>query len=287
MSKNDNWMPLFIGDYLADTAHLDNAQSGTYLHLLMHYWRNGPLPNDEALLAAIGKTQPKAWKAMRGIILAFFTLGEDGCLHQKRQDSERNRWSDISDKRREAGKRGAQSKWGSDPDRTPPNGHGNQDGKPDDKADGKRMANAKQKPSPNMANVTVLPSVCQRFARTPLPGEISPPKGGRDISPSTTTETDGKRMAFAIPTETENRAEPRSGLDGQRVPLPPEDQPVDPDYVRKMVAQTVAQLTGKPVYEIVDPPDASTELSQAKQYAELMGISLQEAEQHLRPTGTA
>lgn len=61
-------------------------------------------------------------------------------------------------------------------------------------------------------------------------------------------------MAFAIPTETENRAEPRSGLDGQRVPLPPEDSPVDPDYVRKVLGDTVAELTGKKRYEIQEMP---------------------------------
>lgn len=216
MSKNDAWMPLFIGDYLADTAHLDNAQSGTYLHLLMHYWRNGPLPNDEALLAAIGKTQPKAWRAMRGIIMAFFSLGDDGCLHQKRQDTERHRWSDISDKRREAGKRGAQRKWGSNGDQPPPDNSGNTNGKHDSNCDGKPMANAKQRPSPEMANATILPFACQRIAMTPLPEEISPPKGGRDISSL-------PAMAIAIDTTTENRAEPRSGLEGQRVPLQPKD----------------------------------------------------------------
>lgn len=272
MSKNDTWMPLFIGDYLADTAHLDHAQSGTYLHLLMHYWRNGPLPNDEALLAAIGKTPPKAWKAMRGIILAFFTLGDDGCLHQKRQDNERHRWSDISDKRREAGKRGAQGKWGSNDDRTPPdrpNGNDSKhDGNTDGKSHGKRMANAKQNTEPGMANVTRLPTACQRFAMTPLPGEISPPKGGRDISPLTA-------MAIAIDTTTENRAEPRSGLDGQRVPLPPEDQPVDPEYVRKAVDALTAELTGQKRYKIQPPPiegDDQQQIAEASAAAQIRAL---------------
>lgn len=111
MSKHDNWMPLYIGDYLGDTPHLDGPKSGAYLHLLMHYWRNGPLPDDDGLLAAIAKTQPKSWKAMRQVIRAFFSVGTDGRLHQKRMDAERAKCFDISDKRREAGHGGAGKKW--------------------------------------------------------------------------------------------------------------------------------------------------------------------------------
>jgi len=39
-------MPLYVADYLADTAHLGALESGVYLHLIMHYWLKGGLPDD-------------------------------------------------------------------------------------------------------------------------------------------------------------------------------------------------------------------------------------------------
>ena len=49
------WMPLYIADYLADTAHLRAPESGAYLHLIMHYWRRGSLPDNDRQLATIAK----------------------------------------------------------------------------------------------------------------------------------------------------------------------------------------------------------------------------------------
>src|SRR5580765_1319382 len=107
MSTNDTWMPLYLGDYLADTMHLTTAQHGAYLLLLMHYWRNGPLADDDGQLAAIARCDAKAWKGVGPVVRGFFRVIE-GFLHQKRMDHERNRWSSISDKRREAGRAGAE-----------------------------------------------------------------------------------------------------------------------------------------------------------------------------------
>jgi uncharacterized protein YdaU (DUF1376 family) len=49
MKKSDIWMPMYIGDLLADTQHLTNEQFGAYHRLLYHQWRHGHFSEDELL----------------------------------------------------------------------------------------------------------------------------------------------------------------------------------------------------------------------------------------------
>jgi len=103
MSKLDTWMPLYIGDYLADTMHLQGAEHGAYLLLLMHYWRNGPLPDDDKVLAGIARIKRREWDNEVGpTVRAFFAIQDDGRLHQKRMDEEKMRAENLSEKRRAA-----------------------------------------------------------------------------------------------------------------------------------------------------------------------------------------
>ena len=82
------WMPLYVADYLADTAHLTAAQSGAYLHLIMAYWRaGGPLRLDDGALARTARMTPTEWSEAAGIVLAFFRQ-EDGALHHGRIEHE-------------------------------------------------------------------------------------------------------------------------------------------------------------------------------------------------------
>lgn len=100
------WMPLYVADYLADTGHLRAAQSGAYLHLIMHYWLKGVLPNDDAQLAAIARMDRKEWGTARPIIQAFFT---DGWTH-KRIDKELASSSAAYERRAAAGRIGGNAK---------------------------------------------------------------------------------------------------------------------------------------------------------------------------------
>jgi uncharacterized protein YdaU (DUF1376 family) len=69
------WMPIYWGDYLKETGHLDAIEHGAYLLLLGHYWCSGkPLPNDDTVLARIARLSPAMWRKLRPVIAAFFEI---------------------------------------------------------------------------------------------------------------------------------------------------------------------------------------------------------------------
>ena len=101
MSKSNAWMPLYVGDYMRDTLHLDATEHGAYLMLIMHYWNTGPVRDDDRALANITRAGAQ-WPQIAPTIRAFFT-SEGGFLKHKRIDAERAKSADLSDKRRAAG----------------------------------------------------------------------------------------------------------------------------------------------------------------------------------------
>jgi hypothetical protein len=62
-------MPLYVGDYLADTGRLTTEQPGAYLLLILDYWRNGALP-DDSILATICGLSATAWSMHSAMHLA-------------------------------------------------------------------------------------------------------------------------------------------------------------------------------------------------------------------------
>lgn len=84
--SNRAWMPLHIGDYLADTGHLTATEHGAYLLLIMHYWQNGCLPENERIIARIAKLSPEQWEESRDMLAMLFgpgwTVGIDTSAHR-------------------------------------------------------------------------------------------------------------------------------------------------------------------------------------------------------------
>ena len=81
--KADIWMPLYIGDYLADTTRLTTEQHGAYLLLIMDYWRSGKLPDNDAVLMQITRLQPNAWSNARAMLEQFFSIENGFWIHSR------------------------------------------------------------------------------------------------------------------------------------------------------------------------------------------------------------
>lgn len=100
------YMPLFVADYLADTAHLSTIQHGAYLLLIMNYWqRGGPLPNDDARLSRIVRMSVRNWQQIKAPIVELFATGSDSgpqLLQHHRIDRELDRIADKSLKSKKA-----------------------------------------------------------------------------------------------------------------------------------------------------------------------------------------
>ena len=104
------WMPLYIGDYLADTTRLTTEQHGAYMLLIMDYWMNGPLPAEDRTLAQICRMTFDAWSNSSSILRAFFEH-KRGRLHHKRIDAEKESAIIKASKRTDKAHAAALARW--------------------------------------------------------------------------------------------------------------------------------------------------------------------------------
>ena len=82
--KVDMFMPIWIGDYLADTNHLTAEEHGAYLLLLMAAWRRGGrLPTDPAILSRMASVPRGRWDRVWASIGGFFTADGDTLVQNR------------------------------------------------------------------------------------------------------------------------------------------------------------------------------------------------------------
>lgn len=106
MSAGNQWFPLFVGDYLADTGHLTTEEHGAYLLLLMHQWRTGLIPAASDEQARIVRLSGRRWVKLSPTVLAFFSRAEGGFqqMRLERARGEKDKKAQqLSDAARKAG----------------------------------------------------------------------------------------------------------------------------------------------------------------------------------------
>jgi uncharacterized protein YdaU (DUF1376 family) len=106
------YLPLYVDDYEAATAHLSAAEDGVYSRLLRLCWRTPgcSLPNDDAWIARkIRLTAAEFAKVAKPVIEEFFTV-QRGRITQKRLKAEYENISRKKSARVNAGKMGGAAK---------------------------------------------------------------------------------------------------------------------------------------------------------------------------------
>ena len=101
------WMPLFWGDFLANTMHLSAQEAGAYLFLIAHAWENeGEIPAEHARLCRIAHVRQEWWKRVWKTLEPFFeprAVGTHMCGYTHvRVTAELDRLGKISNKRKAA-----------------------------------------------------------------------------------------------------------------------------------------------------------------------------------------
>ena len=106
--KTDIWMPIYIRDYLQDTAHLNHEEHGFYLLTLMRLWQNGGTLTKERL-RKIEKISPKKFEKKFKKISEFF-LFEGDEFKQKRLKTELSKSLERRESASIKGKKGGRPK---------------------------------------------------------------------------------------------------------------------------------------------------------------------------------
>ena len=101
------WMPLFWGDFLANTMHLSAQEAGAYLFLIAHAWEHeGRIPAEHVRLARIAHVRHDRWKPVWQALEGFFESQAVGPVitgyHHKRVQIEIQRLGKISNNRKAA-----------------------------------------------------------------------------------------------------------------------------------------------------------------------------------------
>lgn len=105
------WFAHDIEAYDQDTMHLSAAEDGMYHRLLRFYYKTRvPLPDNDRALASIARVTLDEWNLAKATIRTFFRK-QNGCLVQKRCDTELSEQDARGMERSVQAKKAAEKRW--------------------------------------------------------------------------------------------------------------------------------------------------------------------------------
>ena len=116
MSKLDEvgiWLPVYIGEMLAMTTRFSTEQVGAFYLLMMDYWKNGAIPHDHKIIAAITGLSHAKSKTFITLILSVQIFESDGDILSSRYLDDKKETATKNRKMKsERGKKAAEARWG-------------------------------------------------------------------------------------------------------------------------------------------------------------------------------
>ena len=102
------YMPLFVDDFEAATAHLTFEEDGVYNRLLRLCWRTSgcSIPADPVWIARLMRCDLNTYHDLVAPILKEFFTVDNGRIYQRRQRKEFAYTRDLAQKRAAAGRKG-------------------------------------------------------------------------------------------------------------------------------------------------------------------------------------
>lgn len=102
------YIPLYVADYEADTAHLSIEEDGAYMRLLRLCWRTPgcSIPDDAAWIMRRMRCTADEFHRVVAPLIAEFFRKERGRIYNQRLSQEFRRIEELSQRRSEAGKKG-------------------------------------------------------------------------------------------------------------------------------------------------------------------------------------
>lgn len=108
----DIWMPVYIGDMLGKTTRMTTEQIGASFLLLMDYWRNGTIPDDNNIIASITRLSLSKSKALKAVLVRSNLLNIcDGEIRSEYLDGLKNQAESNKSAKADRAKKAAEARW--------------------------------------------------------------------------------------------------------------------------------------------------------------------------------